>query len=106
MYVDKIGYYYLRNDYLNPQKNSDSYLKYWWRYSTLKIPHFKGMDNLMTRLIPFFPYCALCSGSIEEACNMPTNTYNMTFLDQCEELAGAAKNQTKGEIFKYICFQV
>ena len=29
------------------------------RYSTLKIPHFKGMDNLMIRLIPLFPYCAL-----------------------------------------------
>ena len=25
----------------------------------MKIPHFKGMNNLMIRLIPLFPYCAL-----------------------------------------------
>ena len=29
------------------------------RYSTLKIPHFKGMDNLMIMLIPLFPYCVV-----------------------------------------------
>ena len=25
----------------------------------MKIPHFKGMDNLMIMLIPLFPYCAV-----------------------------------------------
>ena len=35
------------------------YIKYWWRYSTLKILHFKGMDNLMIMLIPLFPNSAL-----------------------------------------------
>ena len=52
MYVNKISYYYLQNYYLHPQKNC-------WRYSMLKIPHLKGMDNLMIRLIPLFPYCAM-----------------------------------------------
>ena len=41
------------------KKKSDFYLKYWWRYSTLKIPNFKGMGNLMIMLIPLFPYCTL-----------------------------------------------
>ena len=44
---------------LTHNKNSDFYLKYWWRYSMLKIPHFEGMDNLMIRLTPLFPYCAV-----------------------------------------------
>ena len=44
---------------LTNKKNSEFYLKYSWRYSTLKIPHFEGMDNLMIRLVPLFPYCAV-----------------------------------------------
>ena len=43
----------------NSKKNSDFYLKYWCRYSTLKTTHFEGMDNLMKRLIPLVPTCAL-----------------------------------------------
>ena len=38
---------------------SGFYLKYWWRYSTLNITHFEGMDNFMKMLIPLFPNCAL-----------------------------------------------
>ena len=59
LYVNKIDYQYLRNDDLKQQQKSDLYLKYWWRYSTLKIPHFKGMDNRVIGLIPLFPYCAV-----------------------------------------------
>ena len=33
-------------------------------YSTLKIPPFKGIDNLMIRLIPLFPYCAVDDSDI------------------------------------------
>ena len=36
-------------------------LKYWWRYSTLKITHFEGMDNLMKILIPLVPNCSVFS---------------------------------------------
>ena len=45
---------------LTRKKKSDFSLKYWWRYSTLKILHFKGMDYLMIRLIPLFPNSAMC----------------------------------------------
>ena len=45
---------------LTPPKKSNFYLKYWWSYSTLQIPHLKGMDNLMIMLIPLFPASALC----------------------------------------------
>ena len=29
LYVKKVVYYYLGNDFLNPQQNSDFYFKYW-----------------------------------------------------------------------------
>ena len=44
---------------LTHKKNSGFYLKYWCRYSTLKIKHFEGMDNFMKMLIPLFHICAL-----------------------------------------------
>ena len=44
---------------LTHKKKSDFYLKYWQRYSTLKILHLKGMDNLMIMLIPLFPNSAM-----------------------------------------------
>ena len=53
MYINKIGYY-CEMIILTQKKNSD-----WWRYSTLKIPHFKDMDNLMIMLNPLFLNCAM-----------------------------------------------
>ena len=41
---------------------SGFYLKYWWRYSTLKITHFEVMDNLMYMLIPLIPNCGMVWG--------------------------------------------
>ena len=52
---------------LTHKKKSDFYLKYWRRYSTLKILHFKGMDNLMIMLIPLFPNSALAHHLIHKA---------------------------------------
>ena len=53
-------------------RNSDFYFKYWWRYSTLKIPHFKGKDNLMIRLISLFPYCAMSGEFVEPTAPTPS----------------------------------
>ena len=59
LYVKKIGYKYLRNDYLNPQKKFRFLSQVLVKIVTLKITNFEGMDNLKYMLIPLVPNCAV-----------------------------------------------
>ena len=59
MYIDKIGYYYLRNDYLNPQKNVRLLSKVLVKIFNVENHTFWGKDDFMKMLIPLFPNCAV-----------------------------------------------
>ena len=58
---------------LTHKKKSDFYIKYWWRYSTLKIPNFKGMDNANSIVY------LLCNvGEFESLVRHSVNSYSFT----------------------------
>ena len=60
-------------------KKSEFYLKYYWRYSTLKFTNFEGIDILMKRLIPLVPNCAVQSCRVDKRAKI-WNAYKMVKL--------------------------